>query len=428
MDRSGSRARAGGDVKLLVVGGKLQGTEAVYLAAKGGHETVLVDRREDPPASGLADRVVVADITADADRARLLARSCDAVLPACEDLDTLRWLAEQAPRWDVPLLFDLDAYLVSESKVASRRLFSELDVPRPAAWPECGFPVVVKPDSASGSEGVRVVADEDELRAACASLESAGHEVVVEEYVDGPSLSLEVLAWEGRAVPLQVTGLEFDRGYDCKRVVAPVGEAAKGAVEAGPPAAAGPCDWRRAVEAGTLEAFDAAAVRLGEGLRLNGLMDVEVMVRGGEPKVLEIDARLPSQTPTAVLWSSGINIVDALVETARRGEPPQVDRAPRRACVYQHVRAHAGLLEVLGEHVMGSARPLTLVSGFFGAAEALTDFAPRALSWSATLIATGDTVGAAGRILEDAVAEIADSEKLDRVPEAEGWPVRERIA
>ena len=52
-------------MRLLVVGGKLQGTEAVYLAAKAGWETVLVDRREAPPAAGLADRHVVTDIVAD---------------------------------------------------------------------------------------------------------------------------------------------------------------------------------------------------------------------------------------------------------------------------------------------------------------------------------------------------------------------------
>lgn len=381
-----------------MVGGKLQGTEAVYLAAKAGHDTVLVDRREDPPASGLADRFVVADITADEDRARMLARSCDAVLPACEDLTTLTWLAERAPRWDVPLLFDLDAYLISQSKAASRCLFAELEVPRPASWPECGFPAVVKPDSASGSEGVRMVTCDEELQEARANLEAAGHCVIVEEYVAGPSLSLEVLAWGGRAVPLQVTGLEFDAAYDCKRVVAPVGD----------------------VEAGTLAAFDAAAVRLGEGLRLNGLMDVEVMVRGGEPKVLEIDARLPSQTPTAVLWSSGLNIVDALIQTVARAAPPVVERDARRACVYQHVRAHAGLLEVLGEHVMGSARPLTLVPGFFGATEALTDYAPRAREWSATLIAAGTSVAEARRTLGVAVAEVAAFERLEPVPEEEG--------
>ena len=80
-----------------------------------------------------------------------------------------------------------------------------------------------------------VAHDEAELDAARRELEAAGHDVVIEEYVAGPSLSLEVLAWGGRAVPLQVTGLEFDAAYDCKRVVAPVAE-----VGAGAPAAAGP--------------------------------------------------------------------------------------------------------------------------------------------------------------------------------------------
>ncbi len=403
-------------MKILVVGGKLQGTEAVYLAAKAGWETVLVDRREAPPAAGLADRHVVADVTADDVLAKTLVTACDAVLPACEDLQTLEWLAGRVPAWGVPLLFDLDAYRVSESKLASQRLFAELDVPRPLPWPSCGFPAVVKPDSASGSEGVSVVADEAELEAARARLAAAGHRPVVEEYVAGPSLSLEVLAWGGHAVPLQVTGLEFDAVYDCKRVVAPVGEAG-----AGGPAAAGPdgsCAWDSAVAPGTLAAFDAAAVRLAAGLGLNGLMDIEVMVRGAEPKVLEIDARLPSQTPTAVYWSSGLNIVELLHETVCRSEPPRVDRAPRRACVYEHVHARDGLLEVAGEHVMGSAAPLRLVEGFFGVDEALTDYRPGARAWAATLIATGADVREARGRADEAAGELARCEGLDLAPEA----------
>jgi pyrrolysine biosynthesis protein PylC len=404
-------------VKLLIVGGKLQGSEAVYLAAKAGYETVLVDRRPAPPAAGLADRHVVADITSDEATARALARSCDAVLPACEDLDTLTWLSDHVPAWEVPLLFDLAAYRVSESKLASGRLFEELDLPRPRVWPDCGFPAVVKPSSASGSEGVTIVADHGELTAARTRLEAAGHEVVIEEYVRGPSLSLEVLAWGGQAVPLQVTGLEFDAGLDCKRVVAPVGEA-----EAGGPAAAGldgSCDWPHALAPGTLAAFDLIGVRLAEGLGLSGLMDVEVMVRGAEPKVLEIDARLPSQTPTAVYWSSGLNIVELLVDAARRGELPRADRAPRRACVYQHVRASGGRLEVCGEHVMGSAAPLRLVPGFFGVDEALTDYRAGADAWSATLIvADGDLETARGRA-DAATAEIACRHDLKVCPELE---------
>ena len=192
--------------------------------------------------------------------------------------------------------------------------------------------------------------------------------------------------------------------------------------DAGGPAAAGPDgsgDWRHAVAPGTLAAFDLAGVRLAEGLGLNGLMDVEVMVRGAEPKVLEIDARLPSQTPTAVYWSSGLNIVELLGDTARRGAPPQADRSPRRACVYQHVRAAGGLLEVCGEHVMGSAAPLRLVPGFFGADEALTDYRPDAKAWSATLIVVADDLATARGRADAAAAEMARRHDLKVLPEVE---------
>ena len=410
-------------MRLLIVGGKLQGTEAVYLAAKAGWETVLVDRREVVPAAGLADVHVIADVTADEAGTRSLVAWCDAVLPACEDASTLAWLAERAPGWGVPFLFDLEAYRVSASKLASRRLFTDLDVPRPAEWPACGFPAVVKPSTASGSEGVVVAHDDAELDVARRRLEVAGHHVVIEEYVHGPSLSLEVLAWGGLAVPLQVTGLEFDAAYDCKRVVAPVREAG-----AGGPAAAGPdgaCDWDAAVPAGVLDAFDAAGLRIAEGLGLNGLMDVEVMVDGPVPKVLEIDARLPSQTPTAVYWSSGLNIVGLLAETVRAGAPPTVDRKARRAVVYQHVRASRGLLEVLGEHVMGSAGPLSLVPGFFGADEALTDYAPGRPEWAATLIVAAPTTAEARRRAGETVRELAGHENLQPVREADSSPVDE---
>ncbi len=369
---------------------------------------------------------MVADVTADEARARSLVTACDAVLPACEDEPTLAWLAARVPGWGVPLLFDLDAYRVSASKLASRRLFAELGVPRPAEWPGVRLPRRGQAEHGQRQRGRRRRARRGRSwRPRGAQLERAGHEVVVEEYVAGPSLSLEVLAWGGRAVPLQVTGLEFDAAYDCKRVVAPVGEAA------GAPAAPGPggaCDWEAAVAPGVLAALDDAGVRIAEGLGLNGLMDVEVMVSGARPKLLEIDARLPSQTPTAVYWSSGLNIVELLARTVLEGAPPVVDRRAARACVYQHVRAARGMLEVLGEHVMGSARPLRLVPGFFGADEALTDYAPGRAEWAATLIVAAESAREARARAAAVVAELARCEGLRAAPdddllgESEGGP------
>ena len=417
-------------MRVFVLGGRLQGTEAVYLAAKAGYETLLMDRSPAPPAAGLAGRHVVGDITADERASRSLARTCDVILPACEDEATLEWLTERAPRWGVPLLFDMAAWRVTRSKAASRRLFASLGVARPDPWPACGFPVVVKPDGASGSYGVSMAHDEPALTATSTALAAAGHEVVVEEYLSGPSLSLEVLGWNGRGLPLQVTGLEFDSVYDCKRVVAPVGE-----VAAGGPAAAGPgrpslragpigsWDWDQAVGPGVLARFAAMSERLAEGLGLNGIMDVEVVVRDGlEPQVLEIDARLPSQTPTVVYWSSGLNIVELLVETARRSAPPAVYGSARRACVYQHVSARDGRLEVVGEHALGQARPLQRLPGFFGADEALTDRAPGATTWAATLITTGGDVAAARARGARAIQRLALADGLELQPESDPGP------
>lgn len=36
-----------------IVGGKLQGIEAAYLAAKAGMRSLVIDRREDAPAIGI---------------------------------------------------------------------------------------------------------------------------------------------------------------------------------------------------------------------------------------------------------------------------------------------------------------------------------------------------------------------------------------
>ena len=86
-------------MRLAVVGGKLQGTEAAYLAGEAGYEVVLIDRRAGRPAAGLAAETHVFDVTADPVRTRELLLSCDAVLPACEDEATLAFSPRSCPGW-----------------------------------------------------------------------------------------------------------------------------------------------------------------------------------------------------------------------------------------------------------------------------------------------------------------------------------------
>ena len=385
-------------MRLAVVGGKLQGTEAAYLAQEAGYDVVLIDRRAGTPASGLVVENHAFDVATDVVRSREVLMSCDAVLPACEDERTLAWLAGAVPAWGVPLLFDPRAYEVTSSKLRSNEAFARLDVPRPAAWPSCGFPVVAKPSVGSGSHGVRVVRSEPELALARAAFAAAGEEIVVEEYVAGPSLSLEVVAAGGEAAVLQATALEFDADFDCKRVIAPV-------------------ELDNEVGEATLASFDEAARRLAHGLALTGVMDVEVMVRDGVPRVIEIDARLPSQTPSAVFHSSDLNLISVLVDTVVAGRPPGVSREARRAAVYEHVLVWDGAVQVTGEHAVGAAGPLRRRDGLFGADVALTDLQDGARRWVAVLMTRAADVATARARADEAVRRLAHDHGLELLPE-----------
>jgi pyrrolysine biosynthesis protein PylC len=57
--------------------------------------------------------------------------------------------------------------------------------------------------------------------------------------------------------------------------------------------------------------------------------------------------------------------------------------------VLEHLQAAGGSLQVSGEHVLARRASLRLEAGFFGAEEAITDYAPDRDEWVATLITTG---------------------------------------
>ena len=118
-------------------------------------------------------------------------------------------------------------------------------------------------------------------------------------------------------------------------------------------------------------------------------MDVEVILHENELKVIEIDARLPSQTPTTVYWSTGVNMLQLMAANFLKQsfEPPWDNRLP--ACViYEHVCVTSNMLEIAGEHIMSGADALRVYPDFFGADEAITNYASDRNSWVATLIVT----------------------------------------
>jgi len=353
-------------MRVVIVGGKLQGVEATYLAHKAGWEVILVDRNSMVPAAGLCDAFYQLDVTSDALDLPKVIKAADLIIPALEEPVALNYLSERAARESVPLAYDATAYAISSSKRESDLLFAKLGVPIPTPWPKCALPVVVKPSNSSGSRGVRRINKMEELTD---FVTREPNNWVIQEFLAGPSYSLEVIGVKDNFVSLQSTEIVVDSQYDCKRVLAPAG-----------------------LSSTMNKKFKEIAITIADALNLNGIMDVEVISHKGTLKVLEIDARLPSQTPTVVNQSTGINMLELLYDVFVKGIIPTIpDIKYERGVVYEHIKVAQGILEVSGEHIMANAHPLKLYEHFFGADEALTDFAPGHLPWVATLIITGDS-------------------------------------
>ncbi len=356
-----------GRLRVGIVGGKLQGVEAAYLARKAGWEVRVVDRkpRTRVPASNLADSFVQGDVTDEKNLAGLLGE-VDLIIPALEENTALRSLTRWSLKTGVPLAFDPEAYAISSSKLKSTDFLKQIGLPVPAAWPNCGFPVVAKPGRGSGSKGVSIYQDLDSLQNRF-SAEFPPPDWVLQEFIDGSQHSLEVVGRPGSYRILQVTDLYVDENFDCKRVIAPSD-----------------------LPLNLIADFEKLTLTIAEALKLHGIMDVEVLFSRGEFKILEIDARLPSQTPTAVYWSTNQNMIGLLgaLHTAPKVNfPPAGDIL--RGTVYEHIHISGDVLKISGEGIMTAGGALNLQDDFFGADEAITNFAPGKDPWVATLIFAG---------------------------------------
>lgn len=356
-------------MRLGIVGGALQGMEAAYLAKKAGYETVVIDRRKSAPAFSLADESMVLDVTKHRDKVKKACAECDAVIPANENLGALVELDRIFHEIGVPFLFDLDAYKLSSSKALSNRYFEKLGVPTPAPWPQCGFPVVVKPSSQSGSVGVMRVSNGEELERGKQRIIALGDEAVIQGFVEGISISIEVIGDGKRAVPLILTEVMIDDDYDCKMVRCPVAGLDREAVES----------------------FTHYAKAMAEGLHLRGIMDVEAIVEGGIPKVLEIDARIPSQTPAAVYHATGLNMLELLVKAIADGKLDEHHPIHGGAAIYEHIVVDGRFARSCGEGHISEIRRPRIETGLFGSDEMITDYSPAKRNWRGTMICTGQT-------------------------------------
>ena len=382
----------GGEKRALVLGGKLQGVDAAYLMKRAGYHVTLVDRDPACAARELADAFVCGDLL-DASFLRRVMAEADIIIPALEKLPVLETIDRAAKAacemsgGRTRLMFSLGAYQISSSKLRSDAMFERIRIPAPRYYPDGSFPLIAKPSGRSGSEGVMVLHTPGDLIAYRKT-----HDImdcVIQEYVTGPSYSIEVIRHAGRARTFAVTDLVMDEAYDCKRVV---------------------CPSRLAPM--LQERFAEYAKELADAVNLEGIMDVECILSGGVLYVLEIDARIPSQTLTAVYQETGVSAPAVYADGNWTGGLRQPPNWPERGVIYEHIAVKDGRLTFAGEHIMGGQGPLHFIRGFYGADEVLTTYEPGKKDWVATLILTAPTRAAAWTKQRQVIERILAEEHL----------------
>ena len=334
---------------IAIVGGKLQATEACYLARHAGIRSTVIDIDPDAPARGMCDEFVCGNVIAEDPQVLDALNKADMVLPAMENDAVLEKLVQLSERDGFILAFDMGAYRISESKHRSDALFHRLGVPAPRYYPEGDFPFFAKEDGGSGSHGARRLDTQEEMDA---YLKTAAKDAVIQECIEGPSYSVEIIGKPGNYRLYEITQIHVDDGFDCNLVTTPCEELTEE----------------------QKEGFLADAVRIAEEMQLSGIMDYECILHDGQMKMLEIDARIPSQTPAAVLAATGMNELEDLYDLFCHGDFRKDPGSKGWHAAYEHYLCSRGSMQSLGEHIMTEGGVLTLKEGFCESDETQTDY------------------------------------------------------
>lgn len=271
---------------ICLIGGKLQGVEVAYLAKKAGLFVNLIDKVENPLGKFIVDEFFCFDITKNPEKLIEISKFADYIIPTNENekaIETIERLKNEKLLESI-VLFDFDSYKISSDKMLSKELFEKINVPMPKNNPE-NPPCFIKQRSGSGSIGAKIIDKKEDLK------NYSEKEFIIEEYVKGPIVSLEIIGNGKDYKMYKETRIHIDENYDCSRVT-PLNENKE---------------------------LREITKKIASELNLKGIMDIEAIESENGIKVMEIDARFPSQTPIAVFMSTGINFIEELISAFDNG-------------------------------------------------------------------------------------------------------------
>ena len=253
-------------------------------------------------------------------------------------------------------------------------------------------PFVIKPVDSSGSRGILKVDNFSEYSVLQKAFQHAKHysnsgDIILEEYMSGPEVSVETIAVDGQISIVQIT--------DKLTTGAPY------FVEIGHTQPSG-------LDAMTIEKIKEVAIAANKAIGItNGPSHTEIIVTRDGPKIVEIGARLGGDCITTHLvpLSTGIDMVEACIRIAL-GEKPILHQTISKGSAIRYFYQKRGTVKTIdGINEAGRIPGVRQIRIVHGVGEPVTEIIDSA-SRMGFVIAQGEDAADSVRICETAIRQI----------------------
>jgi len=331
--------------KIMILGASVLQLPAIEKAKAMGLEVIAVDMN--PEAIGFNVPEVTREVISTIDT--------PAVLEAARKhrIDGIMTLASDMPIQTVAVVskelglvgVSEDTALKATNKAYMRDALKEANVPIPLYYrvqgiqafkdavdriQSAGYKCIVKPADNSGSRGVDLLDDNVDLDRAYDYTRqySRSGEVVVEEFMEGPEVSVETIAVNGVVHVIQIT----DKVTTGAPYFVEMGHSQPSQLDA---------DTQTRIKQVAIAANKAIGI-------VNGPSHTEIKVTKDGPKIVELGARLGGDCITTHLvpLSTGVDMVKACIEIALGIEPKIIPKWNKGSAI-RYINAPSGIVTAI---------------------------------------------------------------------------------
>jgi isopentenyl diphosphate isomerase/L-lactate dehydrogenase-like FMN-dependent dehydrogenase/biotin carboxylase len=328
---------------IMIIGGGLLQTPVITTAKKMGYQVIVTDYN--PDAIGMKDAdIPIVMSTRDIQGSVRVAKRQNEITPISGVLtvgtDASMTVAAVANALDLPgIKFD-DAEAAT-NKLKMRMRFKEHNIPSPAFLPVwtlsdakkgckiLGFPVVMKPSDNMGARGVMRIDNANQVADAFKFAKSASPsgELIVEQFMDGPELSIDAIIFNEE---ITITGVA-DRIIEYPPNFVETGHTMPSHLK--------------------IEMLEDACDIMRRGIKALGLTtgaakgDIKVTKSGA--MIGEIAARLSGGFMSAYTYplSSGVDLMKAMIEVSLGHEPGNLEPVFNKVAIERAIICKPGVVK-----------------------------------------------------------------------------------